>query len=99
MILSTTSPAATAGGLGPHVYSATKAGVIALTMSVAAELRPKGIRVNAIMPGAVVTEMTADLTAGDPDALDRARAAMSPDRADASARRPRRHRGRRRVPG
>ena len=74
VILSTTSPAATAGGLGPHVYSATKAGVIALTMSVAAELRPKGIRVNAIMPGAMVTEMTADLTAGDPDALEQARA-------------------------
>jgi NAD(P)-dependent dehydrogenase (short-subunit alcohol dehydrogenase family) len=79
VILSTTSPAATSGGLGPHVYSATKAGVIALTMSVAAELRPKGIRVNAIMPGAMVTEMTADLTAGDPDALDRARVAMAPD--------------------
>ena len=79
VILSTTSPAATAGGLGPHVYSATKAGVIALTMSVAAELRPKGIRVNAIMPGAMVTEMTADLTAGDPDALEQARTAMSPD--------------------
>jgi NAD(P)-dependent dehydrogenase (short-subunit alcohol dehydrogenase family) len=79
VILSTTSPAATAGGLGPHVYSATKAGVIALTMSVAAELRPKGIRINAIMPGAMVTEMTADLTAGDPDALDQARVAMSPD--------------------
>ncbi len=79
VILSTTSPAATTGGLGPHVYSATKAGVIALTMSVAAELRPKGIRVNAIMPGAMVTEMTADLTAGDPDALEQARTAMSPD--------------------
>jgi NAD(P)-dependent dehydrogenase (short-subunit alcohol dehydrogenase family) len=79
VILSTTSVAGIAGGLGPHVYSATKGGVIALTLSVAAELRPQGIRVNAIMPGAMVTQMTADLTAGDPDALEEARAAMAPD--------------------
>ena len=79
VILSTTSVAGIAGGLGPHVYSATKGGVIALTLSVAAELRPKGIRVNAIMPGAMVTQMTADLTAGDPDALEEARTAMASD--------------------
>jgi NAD(P)-dependent dehydrogenase (short-subunit alcohol dehydrogenase family) len=77
VILATTSPAAVAGGLGPHVYSATKAAVIGLTQSVAAELRPQGIRVNAIMPGAMVTAMTADLTAGDPNALDRARDKMA----------------------
>jgi NAD(P)-dependent dehydrogenase (short-subunit alcohol dehydrogenase family) len=77
VILSTTSPAAVAGGLGPHVYSATKGGVVSLTQSVAAELRPKGIRVNAIMPGAMVTAMTADITAAGPDDLDGAHAAMS----------------------
>jgi NAD(P)-dependent dehydrogenase (short-subunit alcohol dehydrogenase family) len=77
VILATTSPAAVAGGLGPHVYSATKAAVVGLTQSVAAELRPKGVRVNAIMPGAMVTAMTADLTAGDPDALDRAEQVMA----------------------
>jgi NAD(P)-dependent dehydrogenase (short-subunit alcohol dehydrogenase family) len=71
VILSTTSPAAVAGGLGAHIYSATKAAVIGLTRSVAAELRPLGIRVNAIMPGATVTAMTADLVAGDHEALDR----------------------------
>jgi NAD(P)-dependent dehydrogenase (short-subunit alcohol dehydrogenase family) len=76
-ILATTSPAAVAGGLGPHIYSATKAAVIGLTQSVAAEMRPHGIRVNAIMPGATVTAMTADLTAGDPDALDRAHDIMA----------------------
>jgi NAD(P)-dependent dehydrogenase (short-subunit alcohol dehydrogenase family) len=70
VILSTTSPAAVAGGLGAHIYSATKAAIIGLTRSVAAELRPKGIRVNAIMPGATVTAMTADLVAGDHQALD-----------------------------
>jgi NAD(P)-dependent dehydrogenase (short-subunit alcohol dehydrogenase family) len=77
VILSTTSPAAVAGGLGPHVYSAVKAAIIGLTQSVAAELRPKGIRVNAIMPGAMVTAMTADLTTGDAEALDGAHAALA----------------------
>jgi NAD(P)-dependent dehydrogenase (short-subunit alcohol dehydrogenase family) len=69
VILSTTSPAAVAGGLGPHVYSAAKAAIIGLTQSVAAELRPRGIRVNAIMPGATVTAMTADILSGDPNAI------------------------------
>jgi NAD(P)-dependent dehydrogenase (short-subunit alcohol dehydrogenase family) len=77
VILSTTSPAAVAGGLGPHVYSAVKAAIIGLTQSVAAELRPKGIRVNAIMPGAMVTAMTADLTVGDADDLEHAHEALA----------------------
>jgi NAD(P)-dependent dehydrogenase (short-subunit alcohol dehydrogenase family) len=79
VILSTTSPAAVAGGLGPHVYSAAKAGIIGLTQSVAAELRPKGIRVNAIMPGATVTAMTADILTGDPDAIAEARDTLARD--------------------
>jgi NAD(P)-dependent dehydrogenase (short-subunit alcohol dehydrogenase family) len=79
VILSTTSPAAVAGGLGPHVYSAAKAGIIGLTQSVAAELRPRGIRVNAIMPGATVTAMTADILSGDPDALAEAHATLARD--------------------
>jgi NAD(P)-dependent dehydrogenase (short-subunit alcohol dehydrogenase family) len=69
VILSTSSPAAIIGGVGPHTYSATKAGVIGLTQSVAAELRPHGIRVNVIIPGAVVSAMTADLVAGGADDL------------------------------
>jgi NAD(P)-dependent dehydrogenase (short-subunit alcohol dehydrogenase family) len=77
VILSTTSPAAVAGGLGAHIYSATKAAVIGLTRSVAAELRPHRVRVNAIMPGATVTAMTADLVAGDHEALDRAHELMA----------------------
>ena len=69
LIVSTTSPAAVSGGMGPHIYSACKAAIIGLTNSVAAELRPFGIRVNAIMPGATVTAMTADLITGSPDDL------------------------------
>ena len=38
------------------VYSTAKAGVIGLTRSLAREFGPENIRVNAILPGAVVTE-------------------------------------------
>ena len=77
LILSTTSPAAVSGGMGPHVYSACKAAVIALTNSVAAELRPFGVRVNAIMPGATVTAMTADLVTGSANDLEGARVVLA----------------------
>ena len=79
VILSTSSPAGVVGGFGAHAYSAAKAGVIGLTQSVAAELRPKGVRVNCIVPGAIVTAMTADLTVGDPQNLSGATDAMKAD--------------------
>lgn len=65
VILATSSPAAEVGGVGPHTYSATKAGIIGLVRSVAAELRPFGVRVNAIVPGAIPSAMTADILTGD----------------------------------
>jgi len=43
------------GGVSGHVYSASKGAVLALSRSVAAELGEKGIRVNSISPGAIVT--------------------------------------------
>jgi NAD(P)-dependent dehydrogenase (short-subunit alcohol dehydrogenase family) len=49
------SIAALRGGVSGHVYSASKGAVIALTRSAAAELGEKGIRVNSITPGAIVT--------------------------------------------
>lgn len=42
-------------------YTASKGGVTALTETLALELGPKGIRVNAIGPGIIETEMTSDM--------------------------------------
>ncbi|MBI1845880.1 MAG: SDR family oxidoreductase [Candidatus Rokubacteria bacterium] len=48
-------------GHGRTAYATAKAGVIGFVRSVAAQLGPKGIRVNAIAPGAVWTPMVAGL--------------------------------------
>jgi NAD(P)-dependent dehydrogenase (short-subunit alcohol dehydrogenase family) len=77
VIISTSSPAALLGGVGPHVYSAVKAGVIGLSNSVAAELRRYGVRVNVIVPGAVVSAMTAGVVAGGAGDLAGAETALS----------------------
>ncbi|MDH3705231.1 MAG: glucose 1-dehydrogenase [Acidimicrobiia bacterium] len=66
-IISTASTAGLAGGLGPHCYTTAKHGLIGLTKSAASELAAYRIRVNAIAPGNIVTNMTARLGAGDAD--------------------------------
>ena len=75
-IISTASVAGLAGGLGPHAYSAAKAGVIGLTRSVAAELKHFGITVNAIVPGGTITPMLAEVALGDRAAVDRIEAKL-----------------------
>ncbi|MGI9603671.1 MAG: glucose 1-dehydrogenase [Acidimicrobiales bacterium] len=75
-IISTASTAGLAGGLGPHGYTTAKHGVIGLTKSAASELANDRIRVNAIAPGNIVTNMTARLGPGDAD-FDQATAAIA----------------------
>ena len=64
-IVNISSVAGVAGNAGQANYSASKAGVIGLTKSVARELAPKGITCNAVAPGFVATDMTAALPLTD----------------------------------
>lgn len=59
------------GFLGNEAYSAAKAGVVNLTMSVAARYGQHGIRANAVAPGTVRTERWEHRLARDPDVLNR----------------------------
>ncbi len=50
-------------------YSATKGAVIALTQALAKELGPSGIRVNAVAPGVILTDMCANISEETLEAL------------------------------
>ncbi len=54
-IVNIASMAGHRGGISGHIYTASKGAVSALTRSAAAELGEKGVRVNTISPGAIVT--------------------------------------------
>jgi 3-oxoacyl-[acyl-carrier protein] reductase len=61
-VASVVGPRANAGQAN---YAASKAGLIGLTKTVAAEVARKGVTVNAVAPGFITTDMTADV----PDAV------------------------------
>ena len=81
-IVNTASVAGLSGGGGPQAYSATKAAVISLTQTTAVELAEHRIRVNAVCPGAIYTEL---LHRGRPEQTDRWREQIQPwpERGDA----------------
>ncbi|HNZ85658.1 MAG TPA: 3-oxoacyl-ACP reductase FabG, partial [Paludibacteraceae bacterium] len=61
-IINMSSVVGVSGNAGQCNYSASKAGMIGLTKSIAKELGSRGVRANAIAPGFIITEMTAALS-------------------------------------
>ena len=74
VIISTASVAAFEGQIGQAAYSASKGGVVSLTLPAARELAQFGIRVNAIAPGLFLTPMLLGL----PDEAQKSLAASVP---------------------
>lgn len=61
LIFTSTFVGHTVGFPGVAAYAASKAGLIGLTQALAAEFGPQGVRVNAVLPGAVDTAMYRDM--------------------------------------
>lgn len=60
-IVNLSSVAASKPGRGQSNYAASKGGVEAFTKALAVELAPRGVRVNAVAPGVIETDMTQSL--------------------------------------
>jgi len=79
-IVNLSSVQSVVGFVGWAGYAASKGGINALTQQAAVEYAPKGIRVNAIIPGTILTEMNERIMqeSGDPAAQMAAWVAMHP---------------------
>jgi NAD(P)-dependent dehydrogenase (short-subunit alcohol dehydrogenase family) len=69
VIINTASVAAEDGQIGQAAYSASKGGVLAMTLPIARDLMNEGIRVNTILPGVFKTPMVAMMPENVQDAL------------------------------
>ncbi len=71
VLISTASVAAYEGQIGQAAYSASKGGIVAMTLPIARDLAQHGIRVNAIAPGIFLTPMLLGLSQEFQDSLGR----------------------------
>ena len=69
VIINTASVAAEDGQIGQAAYSASKGGVLAMTLPIARDLMNEGIRVNTILPGIFMTPMVGMMPQNVQDAL------------------------------
>jgi NAD(P)-dependent dehydrogenase (short-subunit alcohol dehydrogenase family) len=69
VIINTASVAAEDGQIGQAAYSASKGGVLAMTLPIARDLMNEGVRVNVILPGVFKTPMVAMMPQNVQDAL------------------------------
>src|SRR5690606_19408823 len=76
-IVSVTSISGLVGMPNQSVYAITKGALVQLTRQLAIELAPRGIRVNAVAPGAIDTDFIAEARAADPDPAATAAAVLS----------------------
>lgn len=86
VIVNLSSVAAQRPGRGQSNYAASKGAVEAFSRALAVELVPRGIRVNAVAPGIISTEMSADIRALAPEEVSKRILLRRPGRPDEVAR-------------
>lgn len=69
VIINLASVVGLTGNIGQANYAASKAGIIGLTKTLAREGAMRGVRVNAIAPGMIATDMTAALSQASQDQI------------------------------